>query len=41
MTTNSGIDLEQYFGLDVEEESDFDNAINGDKDILPTGGNKC
>jgi len=33
MTTNSGVDLEQYFDPNEEEESDFDDAIDGDEDM--------
>ena len=32
MTTDSGIDLEQDFDPD-EEESDFDDIIDGDEDM--------
>ena len=32
VTTDSGIDLEQDFDLD-EEESDFDDIIDGDEDM--------
>jgi hypothetical protein len=33
MTTNSGVDSEQYFDPNEEEESDFDDAIDGDEDM--------
>jgi hypothetical protein len=33
VTTDSGINSEEYFDPDKESESDFDNAIDGDEDI--------
>ena len=33
MVTNLGVNLEQYFNPDKEEESNYNNAINSNKDI--------
>ena len=33
MTTDSRVESEERFDLDDEEESDFDDAIDGDEDI--------
>ena len=33
VTTNSGVKLDERFNLDAEDESDFDDDIDGDKDM--------
>jgi len=33
VTPDSGVESDERFDLDKEEESDFDNVIDGDKDI--------
>jgi hypothetical protein len=33
VTTDPGVELEDRFDPDKEEESDFDNAIDGDEDM--------